>query len=129
VSRKIPKISDAEWVIMKVLWKKSPLTSSDIIKELKPITTWNPKTIHTLISRLVEKKALGVEKDTAPFYLYYPLVSEEECRKIETKSFLKKVYDGSFPLLVANFVKEEKLTLQDIEELKRLLEENKNDRG
>lgn len=128
MTKEIPKISDAEWIIMKALWKKSPLTSSEIIKELKPISKWNPKTIHTLISRLVEKKALRAEKDVSPFYLYYPLVNEEECRKIETKSFLKKVYDGSFPLLVANFIKAEKLTPQEIEELRCILEEHQGDR-
>jgi BlaI family penicillinase repressor len=128
MAKEIPKISDAEWEIMKIIWKKSPLTSSEIIKELKPISKWKPKTIHTLISRLVEKKALRAEKGISPFYLYYPLVNQEECRKIETKSFLKKVYGGSFSLLVANFTKEQKLTPQEIEELKRILEERQDDR-
>lgn len=124
--RKTPKISDSEWEIMKVLWRKSPLTSSEIIEILKEYISWNPKTIHTLISRLVKKDAIEVKKNT-PFYLYYPKVSEEECRKTETKSFVKKVYNGSIHLLISNFIKNEKLSDEEIKELRKILDE-KNSR-
>ncbi|APM39487.1 BlaI/MecI/CopY family transcriptional regulator [Clostridium kluyveri] len=124
--RKTPKISDSEWEVMRVLWKKSPLTSSEIIEILKEYISWNPKTIHTLISRLVKKDAIEVKKNT-PFYLYYPKVSEEECRKTETKSFVKKVYNGSIHLLISNFIKNEKLSDEEIEELRKILDE-KNSR-
>ena len=122
----LPKISDSEWEVMKVLWEKSPLASSEIIKILKGSISWSPKTIHTLISRLVNKNAIEVKKD-APFYLYSAKVSEEECRKMETKSFIKKVYYGSIHLLISNFIKDEKLSDEQIEELHRILDE-KNSR-
>lgn len=127
ILNKIPKISDSEWEVMKVLWKKSPLTSSEIIKILKEYISWSPKTIHTLISRLVNKNAIEVKKDT-PFYLYSPKISEEECRKVETKSFIKKVYNGSLHLLISNFIKYEKLSSEEIEQLKHILDE-KNSKG
>lgn len=120
----MPKISDSEWQIMKIVWKKSPITASEIINDLKCDSTWSSKTIHTLISRLVKKEALGIEK-SSPHYLYSPLVSEEECRKEETKSFLQKVYDGSINLLISNFIKEDKLTEDEIEELQRILNKKK----
>ena len=119
---KIPKISDSEWEVMKVLWKKSPLTSSQIIEILKEYSSWNPKTIHTLISRLVNKDAIRVKKGE-PFYLYSPNISEEECRKVETKSFIKKVYNGSINLLISNFIKDEKLSWKEIDELKQILDD------
>ena len=119
---KIPKISDSEWEVMKVLWKKSPLTSSQIIEILKEYSSWNPKTIHTLISRLVNKDAIRVKKG-GPFYLYSPNISEEECRKVETKSFIKKVYNGSINLLISNFIKDEKLSWKEIDELKQILDD------
>ncbi|KLU65557.1 methicillin resistance regulatory protein MecI [Desulfosporosinus acididurans] len=116
------KISEAEWQVMKVLWEKSPLTATQIIGCLKSETQWNPKTIHTLITRLVKKEALGVNKE-ASLFQYYPLVSKEDCMLEETKSFLHKVYDGSIHLLVANFVKNERLSPQEIENLRKLLDE------
>lgn len=116
------KISDAEWLVMKVLWQGSPLTAPSVIEQLKSETNWSPKTIQTLIGRLVKKGALGVNKD-ATLYLYFPLVSQEECMREETKSFLHKVYGGSLHLLLANFVDNENLSPQEIEELRSLLDE------
>lgn len=125
---KFPQISNAEWEIMKVLWNKSPLTSSEIIDELKPYTKWSPKTIHTLINRLVKKGALGASKDST-YYEFYPLVKEEDCVKEESKSFVKKVYDGSVKMLLSNFIKEEKLSNEDIDELKKILDEKMEGKG
>lgn len=124
--KQLPKISDAEWTVIKVLWEEGALPSSQIVRELKKSTKWNPKTIHTLLSRLVEKGAVRAEKEEgSAFYLYSPLVSEDECVKEETQSFLEKVYDGSFRLLVSKFVADQKLSEQEIEELKRILDEGK----
>ncbi|SHH51928.1 BlaI/MecI/CopY family transcriptional regulator [Clostridium grantii] len=117
----LPKISDAEWQIMRVLWQKYPLTSTEIIENLRESTTWNPKTVHTLISRLVKKEAVEVVK-TASINQFFPLVTKEECRRVETKSFIKKVYDGSIKLLVMNFIKDEKLSYDEIQELKQILD-------
>lgn len=119
----IPKISDAEWQVMKVLWKKSPLTAAQIIDTLQPETKWNRKTIHTLIRRLVKKDVLGIKSENP--YMYYPLLEEELCMKEETKTFLEKVYDGSLQLLMTNFLKNEKLSKQEINKLKKLLDESK----
>lgn len=119
--KKGKKITDAELYVMKVLWKNSPLTASQIIDELKEVTQWNPKTIHTLISRLVAKSVIGSEKKGS-YKLYFPLVTEEYYQNVQTKSFLEKVYNGSFPLLITNFIKEEKLNEQEINELKAILD-------
>ncbi len=119
--QELPKISDAEWQVMKVLWNESPLTASQVIDELKKNTTWSPKTIHTLLNRLVEKGALNVDKDTTP-YEYCPRVSQEECMRKETESFLEKVYDGSMKMLLTSFVENERLSPEEIQELRRILE-------
>ncbi|HEX3011846.1 MAG TPA: BlaI/MecI/CopY family transcriptional regulator [Syntrophomonadaceae bacterium] len=116
------KISDAEWLVMKVIWQGSPLTASSVIEQLKPETDWSPKTIQTLISRLVKKGALGVKKSNG-LNEYYPRISKEECMQKETKTFLQKVYDGSLQVLLANFINSENLSPKDIEELKSLLDE------
>lgn len=124
--KKLPKISNSEWEVMKILWSKSPLTASEIITELKEDTSWNPKTIHTLINRLVEKKAIEVQK-TEPFYMYYPIISEKESIEAENKMFVKKIYNGSLKLLFSNFLRVEKLSDEDIKELQDIL--NKKQKG
>ncbi|MDX8367941.1 BlaI/MecI/CopY family transcriptional regulator [Cytobacillus sp. IB215665] len=118
------KISESEWRVMEVLWENSPLTSAEIIHQLSSTTDWNPKTIHTLINRLVKKEVLGVKKGER-FKLFFPLISAEECRKMETTSFLQKVYSGSRQMFITNFIKDEKLTEKEIEELKTLLQQKR----
>ena len=56
MTNQLPKISEAELEIMKVLWSNSPQTANEIIEELEDAMDWKPKTIRTLINRLVQKK-------------------------------------------------------------------------
>lgn len=121
----IPRISDAEWEVMKVLWAKSPQTASDVIQALSNKNDWSPKTIRTLITRLVQKKAIDFAPNSKP-YTYSPLVAEEECTRAETKSLLKRLYGGALKPMLVNFLKEETLSKEDIEELKRILDERKD---
>ncbi len=124
---KANKISDAEWYVIKTLWKNSPQNASEIIESLREETQWNPKTIHTLISRLVSKGVVGVKKES-PYHLYYPLVSEAEYKKTQTESFINKVYNGSIHHLVASFIKEEKLSREELDGLRALLDADRERR-
>ncbi len=117
-------ITDAEWKIMKAVWNQSPITGGEIVEKLEPETGWNPKTIHTLIRRLVAKGAISAKKETL-FYSYSAAVSEEECVKEEAKTFMEKCFDGSLNMLLANFIKNESLSDKDIDELQALLDSKK----
>ena len=118
----IPKIADAELEIMKVLWNESPLTANHIVAALAQAKPWDPRTVKTLINRLHNKGAIGYDKNGRQ-YLYYPLLSQEACIRSETKSFLAKFRDGMMrPLLVA-FLEEGKLSEEEIDELKEMLEQ------
>lgn len=118
------KISDAEWEVMKVIWKNPYCTASTVIDSLKDHKEWKPKTIKTLIRRLLEKEVIGFE----PFgreYKYYPLINEEHCVKEESKSFLQRVYRGSLKSMLLNFIEDDNLSKEDVEELTRILKERK----
>ncbi|KLU62919.1 methicillin resistance regulatory protein MecI [Peptococcaceae bacterium CEB3] len=101
---------------MKVLWQESPLTASNVVARLRADSSWSPKTVQTLMGRLVKKGALGVDKDSATLRQFYPLVSQEDC------IFLHKVYGDSLHLMLTSFVKSEYLSLQEIEDLRNLLD-------
>ena len=118
----VPHITDAEWEVMKVLWSKSPLTANEVIEAMQNQTEWKPKTIRTLLNRLVLKHAVSFSQDDR-VYAYFPLVSERECVRSETQSFLKRIYGGAFKPMLVNFIKEEQLSEEDIKELKSLLED------
>lgn len=119
----MPQISDAELEVMKILWETGDTTSTQIIEHLSETSIWKPKTIHTLIARLVEKKAIDAKKIDGKSYLYSANVAEEDYKSYASKSFLKQLFNGSINLMVANYVKEQKLTKTEIDELKKLLDE------
>jgi len=120
--KKLPKISQAEWRVMKVLWQESPLTANKVIERLSDQADWNPKTIRTLINRLVQKKALLYGKKGRS-YLYYPVVEESACAHEESRSFLRRVYGGALTPMFAAFLEKENLSSEEIEELKQMLDQ------
>ncbi|WP_374978403.1 BlaI/MecI/CopY family transcriptional regulator [Neobacillus driksii] len=119
----LPKITEAELEIMKVLWEKSPQTANEVIENLELTMDWKPKTIRTLINRLVQKEAVSYHQENGRMYEYFPLVSQDYYLQVETKSLLKRFYGAAFKPLLVNFLKEEKLSSEDINELKRILEQ------
>lgn len=112
---KIPKISNAEWEIMKIIWKNPKITSINIINELKNKEDWKPATVKSLINRLLNKEAIGFDK-VGNEYLYFPLVSEDKCIKSESKLFLSKVFDGSVKSMLLSFVESKELSKDDLED-------------
>ena len=116
----MPKISEAEYEIMKVVWKNAPISTNEVV-ELFEGGNWSPKTVQTLLARLVKKGALGYEKRGRVF-VYSPIIDEEEYRREESSSFLKKFYNGALNSMVLNFIDGDKLSADDIDELTRILE-------
>lgn len=120
----MPKISAAEWEVMKLLWKESPLTSEKMINSLTEKMDWSTQTVKTFITRLLKKEAIGFKK-VGRAYNYYPLISEDECIKAENQSFLQKAYDGDVGMLFTRFLEEEPLSEEEIEELEQILKDKK----
>lgn len=120
-----PKISDAEWEVMKVLWKKAPCPAQTVIDALAGRQEWTPATIKTLLNRLVNKGALRYEKNGRA-YVYSPAITEAEGRHVETTSFIDRVFDGALSPLLAHFTQRgRKLSAEDIAALEKLLRESR----
>ena len=113
--KKTPKISEAEWEVMKAVWERSPRTANDIVEVLSKRTHWQRETIRTLINRLVQKKALGFEKN-GRHYHYYPLVGQAE-----TRSLLRRFGGAPVEPMLAAFVEEKQLSPEQIDRLKQIL--------
>jgi BlaI family penicillinase repressor len=115
------KISAAESVIMEALWRRSPLTSEAIVAEVGGPQDWTEGTVKVLISRLLKKKAIGATADGRR-YLYTPLVSRRVYVQSESQGLLDRLFDGRLAPLVTHFSEGDKLTDQDVAELKALIE-------
>jgi BlaI family transcriptional regulator, penicillinase repressor len=115
-----PRISELEWELMKICWNRSPLSAQEIIDTLAARDDWHPKTVKTLLNRLVKKRALGFHKDGRA-YLYHPLVAEKDCVSAESRSFLDRVFGGSLQPMLAHFMETRPMTPAEIAELKKLL--------
>ncbi len=69
-----PSISNSEWQVMQVIWESHPLTANQIVELLEDRVEWHPRTVKTLLNRLVQKGALNFKRD-GKRYLYSPKVS------------------------------------------------------
>lgn len=124
----VSKISDAEWQVMKVIWDKSPITQGEIVEALKPVTGWSTTTIYTMINRLIKKDVVAIEEGSSP-YKCIPLIAKDVLIGEESKSFIKRVYDGSLNLLMSSIVEQNELSDGEIEELKKILDKSKKKKG
>lgn len=120
----LPKISEAEWRVMKLLWEKSPRTANEIVETLEGNVHWNAQTIRTLVNRLVQKGALKYEKEGRAFQ-YFPNVREQDVQKAETKSFISRVFNGTMKPMFAAFLEDSDLSEEEIDELERILKEKR----
>ncbi|CEI81917.1 Methicillin resistance regulatory protein MecI [Oceanobacillus oncorhynchi] len=122
MTEKVPSISEAEWEVMNVLWEKSPQTANDVITSLQGQKDWKAKTVRTLLDRLVQKGVAGVNKEQR-VYTFYPLYSQDECQRAEAESFIKRIYGGTVKSMLVQFIEEDSLSEEEIEELKSILDE------
>ena len=121
-----PKISNAEWEVMNVVWQQHPLTAAKVYEALPDHNVWAQKTVNTFLARLVEKGVLRVEKD-GTVNLYRPKLRREECVAGEREDFLRRVYQGSAGSLLMHFCESADLTEAEIRELQRLLRKKKGE--
>jgi len=126
--KKIPTISEAEYEVMKIIWSSSPISTNEVIEKLVKTSAWSPKTIQTLLSRLVKKGVLDYQKDSRVF-VYTPLVEEDEYLEQESNTFLNKFYDGKLKSMIVSFLEQDKLTKENIDELRSILEDNLEKKG
>ena len=121
----IPKISNAEWQVMQVLWEQAPLNAAEVVDRLATGQDWSPRTIKTMLGRLVQKGALTYTQE-GNRYLYHPAVTRSVCIRDASRSFLSRVFSGDTQLLLAHLVEAGRLSSEDIETLKKTLEDKEH---
>ena len=125
---KPPRISEAEWEVMNVLWESSPQSATEVADALCDRMKWHPKTVKTLLGRLVKKGALRYREE-GNRYLYRPALSRDRYIDDESRTFLDRVFGGNITPAVVHFVESVKLSDDDVQELRSLLDRKENESG
>lgn len=115
------QISDAESIVMEVLWQRSPLSAEEVIAELSREQDWQEPTIKTLLNRLLKKGALSAERDGRR-YSYSAVLKRDDWVNNQSKTLLDRLFGGRVAPLVAHFSEKGKLSKKDVADLKRLIE-------
>lgn len=120
--KKLPQISEAEFEVMKIVWENAPVSTNDITDRLVQTTDWSPKTIQTLIRRLVSKGALTYEKNGRVF-VYTPKVNEDEYLMQKSSSFISRYFGGDFSAMFSSYLGNDELTDDELKNLKGIIED------
>ena len=120
------RISEAESVVMELLWQRSPLAAEEVVAALAGAQDWQEATIKTLLNRLLKKNAIRARKDGRR-YLYAPLLKRSDWVQRESEGLLERLFDGRVAPLVAQFAERRKLSRKDVAELRKLIAEIEDD--
>ncbi|AEB74970.1 BlaI/MecI/CopY family transcriptional regulator [Clostridium botulinum] len=113
------KIFDSEYRLMNIIWENNNIKSSELVKLAKEELGWKKSTTYTVIRRLCEREIIKNENTIVSF-----LVNREEVIRAETEEHIDKLYEGSLKLFFTTFLKKEKLNKDEIDELRKIVEEN-----
>lgn len=116
------RLSDSEWKIANCLWEKKSMTIAEITKELSESTGWTRFTVITLLKRMLEKGAVSYDQKGRTKY-FSPAIDKSEAENEEVESLLDRVYNGNAGLLISNIITSDRLTEEQIEELRKLFQE------
>ena len=116
------KLSEREWTVLRALWETGGAELGALVQRLQPETGWSRNTVLTYLTRMEAKGLVAIDKTAAP-HRYRAVPDQESCRTQERKSFVERVYSGSTGDLIAAFLKEEQITPEERERLRRLLDE------
>ena len=114
-------ITPAEWDIMEVLWRQSPLSAAEIYETLRDQTDWTIKTVRSFLDRLAQKQAVRKDKIHG-MIVFKPIPKRSQCLLQESRSFLQRFFQGNPVSLVRHFVEQETLSEEDVVRLQALLE-------
>lgn len=113
------KIFDSELKIMEVLWREGNLSAGQIARILKEETGWNRNTTYTVIKKCIDKGAVSRQE---PGFMCHALITREEAQSYETQELIEKMFDGSKGKFFAAFLEGGKLSKEELEELKEMID-------
>ena len=116
------KLSEREWTVLGALWESGGAELGALVEALQPETGWNRNTVLTYLTRMEGKGLVNIDKSASP-HIYRATLDRAACQAQERRSFLQRVYQGAAGELVTAFLKEEPISQEERDALRRLLDE------
>lgn len=113
------KLFDSELKVMDILWQEGDVPAKHIANVLNTRIGWNKNTTYTLIKRCIKKGAI---KRTEPNFICHALIPKGDVQESETDELINKIYDGSVDKLFAALLGRKKLSNEQIQKLKQIVE-------
>ena len=112
-----PKIFESEYRFCLILWENEPVNSTRLVELCREGLGWSKATTYTVIRRLAERGILKNENT-----IVSSLISKEEAQKSRLEEMVEETFEGSMPAFIAAFSKSKKLTRQEVDQLKALID-------
>lgn len=114
------RLHEGELNVMELLWSNKALPAKDIASIIKDYIGWEKNTTYTVIKRLIAK---GAVKRDDPGFICRPVISKKEVQRIETDALLDKVYGGSLKTFFEEYIRNRKLTSEEIASIRKIIQE------
>ena len=117
-----PKVFESEYRFCLILWENEPVNSTRLVELCKQQLGWSKATTYTVIRRLAERGV--VKNDNA---VVTSLISKEQAQASRLDEMVEQTFEGSLPAFIAAFSRSQKLTRDEVEQLKKLIDNYKED--
>lgn len=111
-------ISNSEMRLMEIIWQSAPIKSGELVSKAYSELGWKKSTVYTVVKKLTLKGAIKSE-DT----VISPLCTKDAVLEQRSDEIISNGYSGSLPMFLAAFLKKEKLSKAEAEELKQLIDD------
>jgi len=118
------KISQAEFPLMEYIWEHHPISAAELAAFAEKQFGWKKNTTYTVIKRLVERGALS---RSAIGWVVEPLIKREQVEQAETEELISRIFRGSQTQFLAAFLQRESISSEELEFLKKAIEEKENE--
>ena len=119
-------ITESEEIILNLLWQKEMLSIMQMVKALENQKNWSKQTIISFLRRMEKKGTVSYFVQGRTKY-YYAVIKREEVIRKETKGLMDRFFVGKMGAMVSYMVRESEISQDDIQELRNLLQELKED--
>ncbi len=113
------KLFDSELKVMELIWAGEPISAKELSVLAEKEYSWNKNTTYTVIKKI---EAKGYIRRSDPGFICTSLVSKDEVCKSEARGLIDKLFGGSRKALFSALIEEEKLTAEEIEALRSMID-------